>query len=367
MCLYLFVFFRIYCVIGAYICDLHNIIYFYFCVCLLLYSGNTSSIHPVDYKTLPELVAFSEKYIERTAASTTAFYETMGITNKDRVSITNHHLSAKALKADAEAAAGPAGAQVGTKVPWVFPQPSTLAYVLGQDILVQPLVFDVANKTADAIVRVEFPELSDVIPATADTLPAGTVWLDWWEPTNPKKAHAAGETVTSVLPIWSYPVYVRKGAFIPLHPVSYAPEGAPGPGPVQVSEESHLLEASAMVQSEKVHFTWFAPSTASDASRPVQYALRESVVDGPGVVASAWFATPDTITAQISARVDAPTDMAAGFAFVGVSKPSDVSIDAWTNARCLHEYVDHTSTLTVSCANIEGGVRVTATGTTPTL
>ena len=262
---------------------------------------------------------------------------------------------------------------VSPKIPWAFPEPRTLAYLLGQDILVHPVVFDQRNGSsnnnssgggnggADAVVRIDFPALSDVIPDTTVPSPQDTVWLDWWQPTNPAKAHAAGETIVRVVPISSFPVYVRKGAFIPLHPVTLLSGGVATPA----STEEQLLDATSSVATDRVLFTWFAPSTAVDAAHPVQFALRESITEGTGMVATAAFSATNTITATISAHTQG--SMGGGFSFVGVSKPSDVAVEAWPDSRCAHEYADHTSTLTVSCASLAGGLKVTLSGVAGTL
>ena len=114
-------------------------------------------------------------------------------------------------------------------------------------------------------------------------------------------------------------------------------------------------------------FTWFDPSsTAVDAAHPVQFALRESVTEGSGMVATAFFSAADTITAQLSARSSAST-MGAGFQIVGVTQPTAVTVDAWPGSRCTHEYAAHTSTVTVSCASVAGGLKVTVAGVVLTL
>lgn len=256
-----------------------------------------------------------------------------------RDAITNHHINAQRAAT---------AAKKGDGIPWQFPNPTTLAYLLGEDILVHPITMDVENRTTTAVVRVAFPEVKDVIPSTK--VAAGTVWLDWWEPTNSKKAHAAGETTVSVVPITSFPVYVRKGAFIPLHPLNYARQ--------DLSVEDLLLESSTHVGMDTVHFTWFAPGPGQAA----EYVLRESVSEGTGMVADASF-IDGIINAEISAHAGS---LGAGFAFVGVSKPTEVTVKAWPNSHCVHEYAEHTSTFTVSCASVAGGLRITASGVTST-
>lgn len=292
-----------------------------------LFAGNTSSIHPLDYKTLPEIAEYSVSQSAGAAVKT-------DLSSRD--AITNHHINTQRT-AEAQKAGG---------IPWVFPNPTTLAYLLGQDILVHPVTMDVDNRTASAEVKLTFPELADVIPST--NAAQGTEWLDWWEPANAEKAHKAGETKVAVVPIDSFPVYVRKGAFIPLHPMRRVNSNSN-------NAEDISLDPDSQAEMDRVHFTWFGPTANTDS---VTYSLRESVADGEGMVATAAY-SGDTITATVSAHSGS---MGAGFEFVGISEPSDVQLTYWPNSRCTHEYSAHSSTLSVSCAKVGGGLKVTVSG-----
>ena len=303
---------------------------------LRLFAGNSSSIHPLDYKTLPELADFS---LNKNANKDTSTTPTGAHTHSD-VAMNQHINDQRAASAH----------KLGG-IPWQFPNPSTLAYLLGQDLLVHPITLDVDNRTAAAVVKVSFPELSDVIPSTTEA--AGTVWLDWWDPSNADKSHKAGDSQLTYVPIESFPVFVRKGAFLPLHPLGFALSQ-------EVStEETQLLLPTTEVDMSRVHFTWFAPA----AGASVQYTLRESVSEGNGMVATASF-DGSTITAQVSAHTG---ELGAGFEFIGVSEPSDVQVSYWPNSRCVHKYALHKQTLTVSCAKVAGGLKVTVTGVTSTM
>lgn len=325
-------------------------------------AANTSAIHPLDYKTLPEIIDYSL----RAKADGIPPVKTH-VDSRD--AMLNQHINTRRLETRnlrrgtpvTTAGPGPATTQTpatplerdGRDIPILFPNPTTLAYLLGPDILVHPITLDVDNRTASATVRVTFPELAAVIPSTQAA--PGTQWLDWWEPTSPKKAHKAGEAKTLVVPIESFPVYVRKGAFIPLHPLVRAPTEDATAEPVDVT-----LDPTSHAQMDRVHFTWFAPTPGADAStaNSVQYALRESVSEGAGMVATASF-KGDTITATVSAHTGA---VGAGFDFVGISEPSEVQVGYWPGSRCTHHYTERTQTLTVSCAQVPGGLQVTVSG-----
>ena len=313
---------------------------------LPFYSANTSAVHPLDYRTMEDLIDYSIGHAAQ------------AVIKKQQIDATTAAAAAVGTRDDITATASHTGASVSTVVPWVYPEPRTLAYLLGQDILVHPIVFEADNHTSNAEVHVYFPDVADCIPTT--TVARGNVWLDWWEPTNAAKSHAVGEYATRVVPISTYPVYVRKGAFIPLHAMNAVTSGQ------YKTVEDQLLDATSSVALDRLLFTWFGPSTAADASHPVQFSLRESVSEGNGMVASAHFSTSNTIEAQISARTG-KTAMGAGIQLVGVTEPSAVNIEAWPGSRCVHEYAQRTATLTVSCASVAGGLKVTVSGVSPTL
>ncbi len=277
-------------------------------------------------------------------------------TAPSRDTVTNDFLNAQRLQKHTTAAK-----HDDHNIHIVFPNPKTLAYLLGQDILVHPVMYDQDNRTASAVVHVEFPELSSVLPDTKEA--SGTVWLDWWSPSDAKKQHAAGTSATVVVPIETFPVYVRKGAFIPLHPVR-AVRTVDTEMAAEVTEETQLLSQDASVDLERVLFTWFAPSAAQDADHPVSFALRESISEGTGMVAKASFTTSDTLVATISAHRGS---LGAGVSLVGVTEPAEVTVEAWPDSRCVHTYTQHTSTFTVSCASVAGGLKVTLAGVKSTL
>jgi len=273
--------------------------------------------------------------------------------------VTNHHINAQRVKPTTTTTTStPAlSRDHDHKIHIVFPNPTTLAYTLGQDLLVHPIMYDQDNHTAAAVVKVDFPALSDVIPSASAE--QGTVWLDWWHPTDGKKSHKAGTSAMLHVPIDTFPVFVRKNAFIPLHPLSFAHIDTHK----AVDDEKLLLDASTSVDMERVVFTWFGPSAANDASHPVVYKLRESISEGTGMVATASL-TGDTLVATVSAHKGA---LGAGVSIVGVSEPTSVVVDAWAGARCVHAYTTQTSTFTVSCASVAGGLKVTLSGVTTTM
>lgn len=213
------------------------------------------------------------------------------------------------------------------KIGIVFPQPKTYSYRLGDDILVHPVVYNMQDKTSAATVRMRFPEEADGSRA---------VWLDWWAPNEKFLVHNSGDVKVRVVPLDSYAVYVREGAFMPLYETSVDQTGI------------------EKVNSERLVFTWFHPeaSHATEAA-PKIFDMRESISTGKGIHAAGYFTADNVLVATLSAHSGA-----AGFEFVGVEKPSAVDIDAWKTSLCIHAYRPLTKSLVVSCDNIQGGLRV---------
>lgn len=306
--------------------------------------SNTSAIHPVDYRTIPEIMAESEKIAQHVPPLITVPLVDPNQEYPEKMS--------SAIR-DVE----------DTNLKIVFPQPSTYAYLLGQDILVHPVMYDAVDDKDTAEVEVNFPELCTVIPnntAVPSTVEGSTVWLDWWSPSDPEKAFKAGESTRVVVPLDSYPVYVRKNAFIPLHPWVFT-----------TSTDSPV---TSTVLTNEVHFTWFAPTVPSVLNFPdVEFDLRESVTDGSGMTAKAGFISTDTIVVEVSAH-DPVSDISTGFgskslikgggvSLVGVSEPNgEVTVEAWSGSECTYDYAKHSSTFTVSCGSLSGGLKVTVKG-----
>lgn len=205
-----------------------------------------------------------------------------------------------------------------------YPQPSTFSYLIGDNILVHPVLFDDENTSAVSIVDVVFPDVQG----------QPTTWLDWWKPYDSKLVQQGGGSKSIVkVPLSSYPVYVRCGALIPL------------------SEEGN---------DDIVLFTWFGPSPRNDESRPVSMDMRQSITDGTGISASFHFVESDSIQGRVSSHRGA-----GGVHFVGIAKPMDVTIDALPTAVCRSVYDPMKSSLKVTCADMAGGISVKVTGTAP--
>ncbi len=220
--------------------------------------------------------------------------------------------------------------QVDDKFYLPFPQPRTYSYRLGDHILVHPTVFNEKDDSDSATVHMEFPEEKDGSSA---------VWLDWWQPNNKHRAHKSGDKQVRVVPFDSYAVYVREGAFIPLH---------------DTKNEDSDVES---VNLDRYTFTWFHPQTSASQANPARYDMRESMSTGTGMTAKAYFSSSDSILAEISSH---PGSVALDL--VGVEKPSDVKITAFKTAGCHHSYDVLGKRARVQCKNNLGGVRIEFSG-----
>ena len=173
-----------------------------------------------------------------------------------------------------------------------FDRPDSFAYVLADALLVHPIVHGVTpemrtaheTRTAGrldagvAVVKVDFPASADV-------------WLDWWAPTEASKAHKGGSSSTQLVPLSSFPVWVKRGALLPL-----------GAKPTEVP----ALGASAPVE-----FTWFSPRRGESATA----IFREPVGSGVGGRCTGEYAQD---TGEISMSFSAHAGVGA-MTLVGVS------------------------------------------------
>lgn len=214
-----------------------------------------------------------------------------------------------------------------------YPQPETYAYLIGDDVLVNPVLHEskntAINGTVVAAVDAVFPSISGT----------PTTWLSWWHPADPKQSQASTNTnqhVPLLVPLNSYPVHVRQGALIPLE-----------------SEDDPDMTV----------FTWFGPvySPAISASSPTVAIMRESSSNGSeqqGMKATAYFADSDTAKITISARKGP-----VAFQLVGINeKPTAVDVQSAVKDICLHDFRAASKTLTVSCSDNSQGVMVTISG-----
>jgi alpha-glucosidase (family GH31 glycosyl hydrolase) len=211
--------------------------------------------------------------------------------------------------------------------PEKLPQPTTFSFLLGRDLLVHPVVAEsqAINDKLYSPVRYTFPSEGD------------DVWLDWWAPTDARRMHKSGEAESEhLVPLDSYPVFVRKGAVVPL-------DGALDP---------------ASNEAADVTFTWFGPSMGGAGSADVV----EMLAQGPGLEGSVSLDASGAFEGSISSHAHRK----AGFAVVGVTRPENVQFSTLA-AKCAHSYNPVTSTFKVMCDNLSYGIKVTASGMEPTI
>lgn len=214
--------------------------------------------------------------------------------------------------------------------PW-YPQPSTFSYMLGTDILVHPVLSEGVNVTHVSMVDMIFPDVGGV----------PTEWMDWWQPHDGKKMHKGGMSEQrTVVPLEGFPVYVRRGALLPL---------------------------ALLGQDDAVVFHWFGPQASPEGVSPVPivtFGARQSEVDGTGIEAMASFTAEGSGVVQASVTAHRGK---GGFVLVGISEPVDVAVQSVAGAGCQHAYNKITSTLSVLCASVVGGLKITVTGVSSNL
>lgn len=197
------------------------------------------------------------------------------------------------------------------------PQPSTYSYLIGDDLLVHPVVNELS------IVDMTFPAGEN------------DVWLNWWNPIDMSSAVSGKDseyTFVQKIPFDSYPVYVKKNAFVPL--------------------QENIEDGTVM-------FTWFCP----DALESNEINTKGTVVREPSSVGTGMKATVSLQEGVFSGSISAHAGYPAGFSVVGVSDATSLSITP--EGACDRTYVDETKTLTISCADTSLGVVVSAAGVNP--
>ena len=204
-----------------------------------------------------------------------------------------------------------------------YPEPQTYAYLLGEDILVNPIMrSSEGNLTAVEVKDAVFPSLYD----------KDTVWLSWWHPTDAKIAKMVTAKESSkrellVVPLDAYPVHVRRGALLPLESAENA---------------------------AKTVFTWFCPDFSAAENESKTAILRESESTGTGMLATATISSSSSMEITISARPGP-----VGVEVVGVTKPSAVVIESGLADACIHEHLAPTESVLVSCKDNSRGTRIT--------
>jgi alpha-glucosidase (family GH31 glycosyl hydrolase) len=218
-----------------------------------------------------------------------------------------------------------------------LPPPSTYSYRLGEHLLIHPVTHGATDKA---------PPSADLGGVVQMTFPAEghesetNTWLSWWSPHD----SALSVTVTGgqeftqsiYVPIDSFPVYVRQGAFLPLY---------------RSSEDQTLL------------FTWYAPSVDSDNTA----IAREPLSEGPGLESGVSLSADGMLSGWITAHPTTKSKTGYGWQVVGVTKPDNVTFKSNDVKSCVWSYEDAVQTLTLSCVDGTEGLIFEAFGVKSTL
>ncbi|CAE7466550.1 GANC, partial [Symbiodinium microadriaticum] len=177
-----------------------------------------------------------------------------------------------------------------------LPEPSTLSYLLGPDLIVHPVATQAASKDdlyrTGSEVRMTFP--------SEGALGEESRWFSWFAPSDKSQAVSipggveGGEvSLIRYVPLDSMAVYVRQNALIPLH---------------------------ASATDETVLFTWFNPIADSEKSADV----REPASAGPGLVGTISLSADGAMTGSISAH-SSKAHGGFGWVVVGITEPESVT------------------------------------------
>jgi hypothetical protein len=229
----------------------------------------------------------------------------------------------------------------GADVPdYRLPPPKTYSYRLGEHLLIHPVTHSKDKDPSSTISAKD--DLGSVVqmtfPAEGEATDINT-WLSWWTPHDLTAAVTVkgGEELTQAtyVPITSFPVYVRKGSYLPLY---------------RSSSDLSLL------------FTWFGPSASEEEKTAFN---REPSSEGTGVESGISLSSDGMLSGWITAH--SQTKPGYGWRVVGISEPENVTIKSNDVSSCSWSYNKDTSTLTASCADATEGLILEAFGVKPTL
>ena len=216
-----------------------------------------------------------------------------------------------------------------------YPEPSTFTYMLGSDILVFPILHDSSLPLEKKLTAMDlnFPGTS------SDT------WLDWFAPTDAKKAFIGGSESKNLYSLSDYPVFVRQGALLALSE--------------QTSSESIISGSEGTIFTLFASESYFANARAASAASPLVASaeMREPIELGVGLAASTMLVkvSDGSDALMLTASISAHSTARAGFEFVGVTRPTDVKLAQ--GAICEEYSYDATKqSLVVMCSNLASGL-----------
>lgn len=206
-------------------------------------------------------------------------------------------------------------------------EPNTLSYLLGNELIIHPVVSHASEKDG-----VKGSEVRMVFPSEAQE-GGVTKWFSWWSPHDKSKVveipggvEGGQVAINKFVPLNTMAVYVRQGALLP-------------------------MQKSA--EDETVLFTWFNPSIDSEK----QATVREPVSAGPGLIGTISLSSDGALAGSISAHPGkGNTGAGFGWVVIGIKEPESVTFKAGDVSTCSYSYDADTFTLTASCVDASQGL-----------
>lgn len=212
------------------------------------------------------------------------------------------------------------------------PEPKTFSYLLGNNILIHPVMTNFLESNIININKIDNDKLSQV----EMTFPGdeNTEWLDYFKPFLYNKKEIGGTKKHRLVLISDYPVYVKRGSLIPL------------------ALKLQSLNNKDDYSKSPILFTWYAPKPSNEI---ITSEVRE--YEGNGLIGTVSL----NIDGILSATITSHETLNGGFEIYGITEPQNIQIEqSKFSIPCSHIYFNAENKLSIRCLSLKGGIKITA-------
>ncbi len=194
--------------------------------------------------------------------------------------------------------------------------PSSFNYLLGPSLFISPILHKSESKDEGlAVAHIEFPEGNT------------TKWLSFWDPL--LEPHNGGDKKEIPFSLSLYPVFVRKGSYIPM------------------SDDKDPTIPVFTLYQHCMHYDGVQ-------SQSTQFRERK----GPGMISTITKTSTTTEEGSFIATMDVSTTAHEGparFKFIGLNRPSEIKYETLKTGLCTDFYENNMKVFSIHCMNLAGG------------